>query len=105
MTTRLLLYFAHEGLRDTVEGLGAPVLRKREPYQRHGLCWLAYPEDFAQTPESVALSRALKKAGFRFVGPTTVYAGMQAMGVVNDHLVGCWVRDACEASRGDATPR
>jgi hypothetical protein len=49
----LLLYFAHEGLRDTVEGLGAPVLRKREPFQRHGLCWLAYPEDFTQTPDGV----------------------------------------------------
>ncbi len=47
----LLLFFAHEGLRETVEGLGAPALRKREPYQRHALCWLAYPEDFAQVPE------------------------------------------------------
>ncbi len=65
----------------------------------------AFSDVPAQTPESVALSRALKKAGFRFVGPTTVYAGMQAMGVVNDHLVGCWVRDACEASREAATPR
>lgn len=56
----------------------------------------------AQTPESVALSKALKKRGFRFVGPTTVYAAMQAMGVVNDHLAGCWVREACEASRREA---
>jgi hypothetical protein len=46
----LLLFFAHEGLRDTVEGLGAPALRKRAPYIYHGLCWLAYPEDFAQAP-------------------------------------------------------
>jgi len=44
------------------------------------------------TPESVALSKALKAAGFRFVGPTTVYAAMQACGVVNDHLAGCAVR-------------
>jgi DNA-3-methyladenine glycosylase I len=43
------------------------------------------------TPESVALSKALKRAGFRFVGPTTVYATMQACGVVNDHLVSCFV--------------
>lgn len=49
----LLLFFAHEGLRDTPEGLGAPSLRKREPYQRHALCWLAYPEDFTQVPENV----------------------------------------------------
>jgi DNA-3-methyladenine glycosylase I len=46
----------------------------------------------ATTPESVALSKALKRAGFRFVGPTTVYATMQACGVVNDHIAGCHVR-------------
>ncbi|HEU5277393.1 MAG TPA: DNA-3-methyladenine glycosylase I [Gaiellaceae bacterium] len=44
------------------------------------------------TPESAALSKALKKAGFRFVGPTTVYAAMQACGVVNDHVADCFVR-------------
>jgi len=43
----------------------------------------------AQTPESVALAAALRAAGFRFVGPTTMYAAMQACGLVNDHLVGC----------------
>src|SRR3954447_4975707 len=45
----LLLFFAHEGLRDTIESLGAPTLRKRAPYASHGLCWLAYPEDYGQT--------------------------------------------------------
>jgi DNA-3-methyladenine glycosylase I len=44
------------------------------------------------TPESVALSKELKRAGFRFVGPTTVYAAMQACGVVNDHIADCHVR-------------
>jgi DNA-3-methyladenine glycosylase I len=44
------------------------------------------------TPESEALSKALKRAGFRFVGPTTVYAAMQACGVVNDHVLSCFVR-------------
>lgn len=44
------------------------------------------------TPESAALSKELKGAGFRFVGPTTVYAAMQACGVVNDHLATCHVR-------------
>ena len=44
------------------------------------------------TPESSALSKELKRAGFRFVGPTTVYAAMQACGVVNDHLATCYVR-------------
>jgi DNA-3-methyladenine glycosylase I len=46
----------------------------------------------AQIPEAVALAKALKRAGFRFVGPTTIYAGMQACGLVNDHLEGCYAR-------------
>jgi len=54
---------------------------------------------FAQTPESKELSKRLKKAGFRFVGPTTVWAGMQACGVVNDHLADCWVRADVERER------
>ena len=45
----------------------------------------------ATTPESVALATALKRAGFRFVGPTTAYAAMQACGLVDDHLDGCCV--------------
>jgi len=51
----------------------------------------------AITPESTALSKELKRRGFRFVGPTTAYAAMQACGVVNDHLAGCWVRAEVEA--------
>jgi DNA-3-methyladenine glycosylase I len=51
----------------------------------------------ALTPESTALSKELKRRGFRFVGPTTAYAAMQACGVVNDHLAGCWVRAEVEA--------
>lgn len=47
----------------------------------------------AVTPESTALAKELKKRGFRFVGPTTAYALMQACGLVNDHLAGCHVRD------------
>jgi DNA-3-methyladenine glycosylase I len=55
------------------------------------------PKDWmSTTPESIALSKALKAAGFRFVGPTTVYAAMQACGVVNDHLAGCVVRKDVE---------
>ena len=46
----------------------------------------------ALTPESTALSKELKRRGFRFVGPTTAYAAMQACGVVNDHLAGCFAR-------------
>lgn len=51
------------------------------------------------TPESTALSKTLKGYGFRFVGPTTVYAAMQAMGVVNDHLAGCDARRPCAEAR------
>jgi DNA-3-methyladenine glycosylase I len=51
----------------------------------------------AITPESTALSKELKKRGFRFVGPTTAYATMQACGIVNDHMAGCWVRPEVEA--------
>ncbi len=47
----------------------------------------------AQTDESRALARELKRRGFRFVGPTTAYALMQAAGLVNDHLVDCWARE------------
>ncbi|MFJ9696686.1 DNA-3-methyladenine glycosylase I [Kitasatospora sp. NPDC101183] len=50
----------------------------------------------AVTPESTALAKALKKAGFRFVGPTTAYALMQACGLVDDHLADCHVRTAIE---------
>ena len=52
------------------------------------------------TPESVALAKRLRSAGFRFVGPTTVYAAMQACGVVNDHIRDCWVRADVERERG-----
>ena len=53
----------------------------------------ATPADVpAATPASAALARELRKRGFRFVGPTVVYAMMQAIGLVNDHLADCWVR-------------
>jgi DNA-3-methyladenine glycosylase I len=53
----------------------------------------------ARTPESVALSKDLKRRGWTFVGPTTVYAFMQAMGLVNDHLDGCASRIPVEDAR------
>ena len=53
----------------------------------------------AETEASRALSKDLKKRGFSFVGPTTVYAFMQAMGLVNDHVAGCVCRPQCEAER------
>lgn len=56
----------------------------------------------ATTETSTALSKQLKKRGWSFVGPTTMYAFMQAMGLVNDHLDGCAARAACESSRRSA---
>ena len=53
----------------------------------------------ATTPESIALSKELKKRGWTFVGPTTMYAFMQAMGLVNDHLHGCAIRPRAELGR------
>ena len=58
----------------------------------------------AQTPESRALAKDLKRRGWRFVGPTTVYAFMQAMGVVNDHLHGCDIRQPAEQARAAFIP-
>jgi DNA-3-methyladenine glycosylase I len=54
---------------------------------------------YRDTTESKELSKRLKASGFRFVGPTTVYAAMQACGIVNDHIPECWVRDAVERER------
>lgn len=56
--------------------------------------WRGMDEVPAETPESRALSRDLKRRGFRFVGPTICYAFMQATGLVNDHLVDCFRRAA-----------
>ncbi|MDQ1374332.1 MAG: DNA-3-methyladenine glycosylase [Actinomycetota bacterium] len=53
----------------------------------------------SKTPESAALAKALAELGFRFVGPTTAYAAMQSLGLVNDHIAGCHVRKACEEER------
>ena len=57
----------------------------------------------SQTPDSVRLSKDLKRRGWRFVGPTTVYAFMQAMGLVNDHALGCEWRAICTAARKSLT--
>ncbi len=59
---------------------------------------------FTTAPEAIALSKDLKKRGWKFVGPTTMYAFMQAMGLVNDHQHDCHVRAAVEDARR-ALPR
>ncbi|WP_288350071.1 DNA-3-methyladenine glycosylase I [uncultured Thalassospira sp.] len=57
------------------------------------------PQTMSTSPASVALSKDLKKRGWKFVGPTTVFAFMQAMGLVNDHAKGCFLRPKIEDIR------
>jgi DNA-3-methyladenine glycosylase I len=74
------------------------ILRKdpRASRRRPPAAWSDVP---STTPEAVALARELKGRGFRFLGPTTLYAFMQACGVVDDHLAACPVRPAAERAR------
>ena len=66
----------------------------------------AVPQTVSTSAESVALSKDLKKLGWKFVGPTTVYAFMQAMGLINDHAAGCVIRSKVErAHRNFTRPR
>lgn len=58
----------------------------------------------ASTPESTALASTLRARGFRFIGPTTAYAAMQSLGLVNDHLAGCVARAAAEQARAAFRP-
>lgn len=60
---------------------------------------LAAPQSVTTSPQSVALSRALKKRGWSFVGPTTCYAFMQAMGMINDHHPQCVIREKVAQAR------
>ncbi|WP_293576978.1 DNA-3-methyladenine glycosylase I [Phaeobacter sp.] len=61
------------------------------------------PQTVSVTPQSIALSKALKKRGWSFVGPTTAFAFMQAMGLVNDHAEGCICRPQAAAARAAFT--
>lgn len=83
----------------TLGGVGplAGLLWSHEPSRRRTPRALA--EVPAATPESRALASELRGRGFRHLGPTTLYAAMQALGVVNDHLAGCALRDAAERER------
>lgn len=69
------------------------------PHERPAVVDRAHLSANPTTPVSVRISKDLKKRGWTFVGPTTVYAFMQAMGLVNDHLQGCYCRDEVEAMR------
>jgi DNA-3-methyladenine glycosylase I len=66
---------------------GAPIQNK----------FRAHEQIPAETPLSLKISKDLKQRGFKFCGPTIVYAFMQAVGMVNDHIVPCWRHDACAA--------
>ena len=72
---------AGDGSLDRLVWSFAPTGRRARPRRLADLA--------ASTPESTALAKALKKHGFVFVGPTTMHAAMQAMGLVDDHLAGC----------------
>lgn len=77
------------------EGSLAVFIWRYEP----DLSQLAEPQTASTSAISIALSKDLKKRGWKFVGPTTVYAFMQAMGLINDHVEGCVVRAQAERAR------
>ena len=83
-------------LRPTGEPLDAVIRAHAPAPQNPPATWADVP---STAPETVALARELKRKGFRFVGPTTLYALMQACGLVDDHLAGCPVRPAVERAR------
>jgi len=77
------------------EGSLAAFIWRYEPDTKQ----LAKPQTASTSAESLALSKDLKKQGWKFVGPTTVYAFMQAMGLINDHVEGCMIRAKVERAR------
>jgi DNA-3-methyladenine glycosylase I len=81
------------------EGSLAHYVWQFEPRPRRGRLNRAGLAKLAVTEESAALAKDLKRRGWRFVGPTTVYAFMQAMGMVNDHLDGCEARAVVSVAR------
>jgi len=64
----------------------------------------AKPQSVSTSPESIELSKDLKKLGWKFVGPTTAYAFIQAMGLINDHVKGCIIRVKVERARKKFKP-
>jgi DNA-3-methyladenine glycosylase I len=87
-------------LRTEAGSLHAFVQRYAPPPRPARLDW-ATLRAIPKSPESTALSKELRKRGWSFVGPTTVYAFMQAVGLVDDHVAGCWVE--ARADRNDAS--
>ena len=97
--------------RGKIEAVINNAMRARELVEREGslaaFIWryepgikeLAQPQTGSTSAASIALSKELKKQGWKFVGPTTVHAFMQAMGLINDHLEDCVIRSKSEAAR------
>ena len=83
------------------EGSLAAYVWRFEPAARRSAPDRAGLAEVAHTPESRDLARDLKRREWRFVGPTTVYAFMQAMGLVNDHLDGCDIRSGVDRARSE----
>lgn len=77
------------------EGSLAAFIWRYEPGKKQ----LVKPQTASTSPESIALSKNLKKLGWKFLGPTTVYAFMQAMGLINDHVADCTIRAKAERAR------
>ena len=87
-------------LIDEFGSVGAYVWRyEADDASRPDPITLAWAASTATSPESKAMAKDLKKRGWAFVGPTTMYAFMQSMGLVNDHPEDCIVRERCEAAR------
>ncbi len=82
----LSLHDQQESLTDLIWSF-APVRKPRVPRKLADLQ--------SSTPESIALSKELRRRGFKFVGPTTMHAAMQSLGLVNDHLSRCHIRQKC----------
>ncbi|MEJ2181589.1 MAG: DNA-3-methyladenine glycosylase I, partial [Gammaproteobacteria bacterium] len=82
------------------EGSLAAFIWRYEPDKKQ----LVEPQTASTSEESLALSKDLKKLGWKFVGPTTVYAFMQAMGLINDHVYDCLIRKKVERARKSFKP-
>ena len=104
----------HRGkIESTINNATQARTLEKEEGSLAAFCWSFEPEasarpkrlnlrslmQMAKTPESTALSKELKRRGWTYVGPTTAYAFMQAMGLVNDHLEGCAIREKAERAR------
>lgn len=99
--------------RAKIEAVINNAARAQEMVQREGslaaFIWsfepvpeeLGEPQTLATSPASAAMSKELKRRGWKFLGPTTVFAFMQSMGLINDHLSHCALRPAVEAARTD----